>query len=386
MYNRRSLYIIVLLLLGTVSLAKSQVPELINNEQFRPRAKAAVNSIYNFKFQEAEKELASWKRKYPDHPLWTLLEGMKFWWTVLSDLEDTSHDERFITMMKRADFEAEKLLHQQSMHADGLIIKAISNGYLARHFANRGDWLNSIQYGRVAMNAHEYLLEKQPDFADLKLAEGLKLYYSAYLPEAYPVVKTISWALPDGDKEKGLQMLKEASAQAIFASAEATYFLGNINFNYENNFPQALRYFRELSKKYPDNNYYVRLLVKTLFRMKYYGEAVDVIDSSFVRWEKYDLPHKKVLKEELLTWKGRILEKKGQESRALSYYKKAMEKSKKLPNTRSRVFYVTSTYLAGEILYHQGNHKEAKRYFEIVSKAEIESAYKKKADSFLSEM
>lgn len=182
----------ILLVSGVVSISHAQLPELINNREFRPDARAAVDSIYNFNFEGAEEVISPWKNKYPDHPLWTLLEGMEFWWQVLSDLEDTSYDEQFYEMMKKVDYEAGKLLHEQSNHADGLIIRAIGNGYMARQYANRSEWVTSINYGRKAMNAHEYLLELQPELDDLKLAEGLKKYYLAHIPEEYPVVKTVS--------------------------------------------------------------------------------------------------------------------------------------------------------------------------------------------------
>src|SRR5699024_775590 len=114
----------------TTVIAHAQVPELINNPDFRPDAKAAVDSIYNFNFDGADKVLSPWKEEYPDHPLWGLVDGMKFWWQILSDLENTEHDDAFIEMMKKANYQAGKLLHRQSSHADALLIQAIANGYI----------------------------------------------------------------------------------------------------------------------------------------------------------------------------------------------------------------------------------------------------------------
>ena len=116
---------------------KAQVPELINNPYFRTDAKAAVDSVYNLNFEGAQIQLKEWKNKYPKHPLWTLFEGMQLWWTVLTDLPDRSHDQEFFEMMKRTDYQAGRLLHRQPKHVDGLLIRAISNGYMARQYANR---------------------------------------------------------------------------------------------------------------------------------------------------------------------------------------------------------------------------------------------------------
>lgn len=365
---------------------RAQLPELINDPQFRPDAKAAVDSIYNFNFSGAEKAIGSWKKKYPEHPLWMLFEGMQFWWQVLSDLEDTSHDEQFFEMMKRVDYEAGKLLHRQPDHADGLIIRAIANGYMARQHANRSEWLTSINYGRKAMNAHQYLMNLQPDLDDLKLAEGLKGYYLAHIPEKYPVVKTVSWALPEGDKEQGLKLIREASEKAIFASAEAHYFLGNINFNYEKNYDIAVQHFEKLQAKYLRNNYYVRILVRNYYRLQQYDKALGIINETLQRWEANNLPYQNVLQEELWTWKGRILEKRDENERALEFYKKAFANSSELPKAQSRSFYSVSGYLAGKLLYGQKKMEEAKFYLKKVADATSGSVYRERAQQLLSEI
>ena len=378
--------ILLLFFISTAIPAQSQLPELINDAEFRPTAKAAIDSVYNFNFDGADQALTPWKQKYPNHPLWTLIEGMKFWWQVLSDLEDTSNDQQFYELMKKADYEAGKLLHRQSDHVDGLIIRAIANGYMARQHANRSEWITSMNYGRKAIQAYNYLMEIKPNLDDLKLAEGLKLYYLAYLPEEYPVVKTVSWALPDGNKSKGLSMLREAAKEAIFAKAEAKYFLGNINYNYESNYGLAVRYFEELQSSYPQNNYYTRVLVKSYYQQEKYSRALQFIDDAIDRWERQDLPHQKVLQEELLTWKGRILEEQGKQQAALSCYKNSFARSQELPNTSDRSFYVISGYLAGKILYDQKQFKQAKTYLSKVVDADAESGYRNLAQELLSKI
>ena len=375
------------MLLGLLPFtAHGQLPELINDSEFRPDAKAAVDSIYNFNFSAADSIIDPWKQQHPDHPLWHLFDGIQFWWQVLSDLEDTSHDDRFFSLMKKADYQAGKLLHRQPNHVDALLIRAISNGYLARQYANREEWVTSINYGRKAMNAHQYLREHRPELNDLKLAEGLKLYYIAYLPEAYPIVKTVTWALPDGNKQQGLELIRRASEEAVFASAEATYFLGNINYNYENNFATAVTHFEELHAQYPHNNYYARILAKSYFKLDRYKKALEFIEQTLTRWERKALPHRDIMQEELWTWKGRIMEKLGNNQQALTYYEQAFAKSENLPNTAHRSFYVVSGYLAGKLLYERDQHDKAKRYLQKVAEADAESSYREYARELLAKM
>jgi len=380
-------YLFLLFFVLTVARpATAQVPELINIQDFRTDAKAAVDSVYNLNFEGAEEQLAVWKDKYPDHPLWTLFEGMKLWWTVLTDLHDRSHDDQFFEMMKKTDYRAGKLLHRQPKHVDGLLIRAISNGYMARQYANREQWITSINYGRKAIQAYDYLLDIQPELNDLKLAEGLKLYYLDYIPDEYPMVKTVSWALPDGDKQKGLEAIEEASQNAIFARAEATYFLGNIHYNYENNFGVAVRNFEKLHRQYPNNSYYIRILVKSYYKQSRLDEALKLIESNLQRWEGNDLPDLQVVQEELLTWKGRILEKRGRTDEAIDCYTRAFTLGQELPDTGNRSFYVVSGYLAGKLLAKNGSKDKAKGILNNVIEADAEKAYRRQAEELLAEI
>ena len=364
----------------------AQAPELINNQDFRTDAKAAVDSVYNLNFEGAEEQLAVWQEKFPDHPLWSLFEGMQLWWTVLTDLHDRSHDEEFFEMMKKTDYQAGKLLHRHPKHVDGLLIRAISNGYMARQYANREQWITSLNYGRKAIQAYNYLLDIQPELNDLKLAEGLKLYYLDYIPDVYPAVKTVSWALPDGDKQKGLEAIEEASQNAIFARAEATYFLGNIHYNYENNFGVAVRNFEKLHRQYPNNSYYIRILVKSYYKQSRFDAALALIERNLHRWSEKGLPDLKVVQEELLTWKGRILEKRGRVHEALDCYTRAFALGKELPDTENRSFYVVSGYLSGKLLASNGSRDKAKRILNNVIEAEAEKDYRRQAEELLAKM
>lgn len=381
----RQLLFSLFLFAFSAGLARAQVPELVNNPDFRTTAKAAVDSIYNFQFDGAEQLLKPWKEQHPDHPLWLLMEGMTFWWHVLSDLSDTSRDEEFFYMMKKADYESSRLLRNNSSHADALIIKAVSNGYIARHYSNRDEWMASLDRARSALSAHQHLSEVQPGMDDLKLAEGLKLYYSAYLPEAYPIVNTVSWFLPDGDKKGGLDLLQKASREAIFARAEATYFMGNINYNYEKDYDEAVNHFESLYNKYPRNNYYVRLLVKSYYRMKRYDDALQIIDESLERWDEKDLPYKKVVGEELLTWKGRILTRKLRYQDAVESYEAAFELGKSLPRTRYRPYHAVVGYHLGTLYCKNDNFSAAEKYFKSVTSSRVDSGYKSLAERKLSE-
>lgn len=370
----------------TGSPVKAQLPELINNPEFRTAARSAVDSVYNFRFDAAMRLLNPWKEKHPDHPIWELMQGMELWWHILSDLEDTSQDERFFHVMGKIDYRSTQLLRRQSSHADALIIKAVSNGYIARQYANRDEWITSVNRSRRALSAYQHLLEVQPELPDLKLAEGLKLYYSAYLPEAYPIVRTVSWFLPEGNKQKGLELMEFAADSAVFARAEANYFLGNINYQYEKDYEEALEYFRLLHETYPRNSYYLRNLVKTYYRLEQKQEALTLIERSLQQWREYQWPFLQVLEEDLLTIKGQIHYEQEQLEDAEAAFTVAFEKGQELPNTGYRNDRARSGFYLGLIHYRMNNKEQAKHYFEKVADMKLDSAYRQKSQEWLDKM
>ena len=380
-----SIFCAVVLLAGLTIPCRAQLPELINDSEFRPVARQAVDSLYNLNPEASGQLLQPWKERYPSHPLWILFEGMELWWKILSDLENTSHDERFFNLMGRADYESTRLLREKGTHADALIIKAISNGYIARQLANRDRWVASMNQARKAYNAYQYLLELQPGMPDLMLAEGLKLYYAEYLPEAYPIVKTVSWFLPDGDKRQGLRMLERAAERSIFAQAEARYFLGNILLQYEKDYPEAARHLGQLYRTYPNNSYYVRILVRSYYRMNKYDRAVEIIDTALARWNERQLPYETVLKEDLLTWRGRIRFSQFRFREAIPDLKAAYEAGLKLDNPDLRSLHVISGYYLAQCYLKTGNRPKAEHYFREVTRMETKTGYREQARAYLDE-
>ncbi|MEX0904616.1 MAG: tetratricopeptide repeat protein [Balneolaceae bacterium] len=343
--------------------AKSQTVVLIENEAFQDAARSAIDSLYNRNNEGAGLVLRNWKQNYPDHPIWSLWDGMELWWEVLEDLSNESRDKEFIYTMQKADYEAGELLRKEPDHPDALIIRSVANGYIARHHSNREDWITSLNIARRAFQAHQRLITIAPHLPDNSLAEGLKLYYAAYLPEAYPVVKAVSWFLPSGDKQGGLDHLKTASEEGVFSGAEATYFLGNILLNYEGEYEEATRHFEYLIKKYPDNDYYRRLLVRTLAQRGQYARVILETESTLKYWAANNLNNETVLEEELYYWKGRAQYHGGNLEGAKVSFAKSLDAGEVLPNRKKRTIRTLSSYYAGRTSEGLNQTDDARRYY-----------------------
>lgn len=355
-----------LISLQTVSL-QAQTKVLIDDRMFEIDARLAIDSLYNRNHDGAWYLMNPWKESYPEHPIWHLWEGMELWWDVLDDLADTSLDRKFIEKMMEADFEASRLLRREPDHKDALIIKAVSTSYIARLHSNREEWVRSLQVGRAGYQAHLRLLEVAPDLPDNLFAEGMKLYYSAYIPENYPVVRAVSWFLPDGDRRGGIDTLTEASQKAVFARQEAAYFLGTIYLNYEGEYEKARILYKGLTDRFPDNPYYRRLYLRTLAQLSEYREMIQFFDETMQHWHENNLPENKVMEAEIWYWYGRAQYNSGMLPASLESFSRSVALGSDLVNSRERDTHTLASFFAGSASEQLRLQEEAKKYYTIAA-------------------
>ena len=357
--------LLILLFVLLPNQTAGQTKILIDDQEFTIDAIAAIDSLYNRNEAAARVILKPWQNRYPDHPIWILWSGMENWWLVLEDLAVTDHEERFIELMREADFEAGRILRNEPDHTDALVIRAVSNSYVARMHANKEQWITSLQVGRRGFQAHQRLMEVAPDLPDNYFAEGMKYYYAAYVPETYPIVRPVSFFLPDGDREKGMELLKEAIEKSIFARPEATYFLATINFFYENDHLTAKRLYYSLVEQYPDNGYYRRMYMGTLGQLREYSNMIQFYSETVAHWQLKGLPAPAVMEHELTYWCGRAQYYLGDYSSAFNSFAKAAEIGNGLANSERRDLQTLSTYFAGITAEELGRHDQAAKYYRM---------------------
>jgi len=371
-----------LLWAGLTINGRAQVPELALNPEFQHDAQAAVDSLYNFRFEASRKIIEPWQQQYPHNPLWSFWDALEVWWHTLPDLPDTRKDEQLFDKLGRASYQASRVLGRQPHHIDALVVKALSNGLIARQYANREDWLSSLNRARVALSAQNALIDMHLNIPDIELGEGLYHYYAAYLPEKYPIAKSFTWLLPEGDKQKGIGELENAADSSIFVRPEAFYFLGNIYLNHEDEPARAYKYFQHLHKKYPRNTFYCGVLIRSYIQMHRYRPALAEIERILDGWDD-STPFTPVLKEEMLAWKGRALMETGQLDQAQQNLQQSYELGKDLPNTSNRPMHVMAGYYLGQISFQSGRMKEAEDFLKPVARADVEGDFPNRADALL---
>lgn len=363
-------------------LVSAQHESLLLNEDFITDAQQAIDSVYNLNYEASVLILQPWREKHPDHPLWAFWPALDIWWKILPDLENIEHDQAFFDALDEA-ARLSKERMKETHDIDALIIKSMCYGFSARHLSNRGSWYQSLRRARTAMAYFSDLEQLLPELGDIQFGLGMSRYFSAFFRESYPVIRPFAWLLPRGDRQDGLNRLNVAAGQSTFMIPEATFFLGHIHLHYERNFGKALEYLNELTRSYPNNGYYHRLLIRSHYRNSNRRTAMLLINRVLEQWEEKQSASDLALKEELLVLRGRMLMLRGGEDQALEDFAGAFRAGEKLkPGGNRRNFLIASYYL-GEIYLHRGERETAEYFLKKVAASNLDFGYVSSAKSLM---
>ena len=217
------------------------------------RVQKGIEQIYNMSFDSARAEFNAVIRQNPTNPAGHFFLAMVEWWNIMLDLDDESHDAKFIAMLEKVVDICDKRLDKNDDDIEALFFKGGSIGFRGRLYANRGDWIKAANDGRNAMPIVQQMYKLAPNNYDILLGIGIYNYYAAVVPEQYPVVKPLMIFFPKGDKLQGVTQLQQAAAHAKYANYEASYFLLQLYLNYEKRFSDALVTAESLHKRFPNN-------------------------------------------------------------------------------------------------------------------------------------
>ncbi len=129
-------------------------PYLLMNRRLQFEITDAVNHLYNFNFQAAEREFTYMKYRYPDHPLPEFLLGLSQWWRIVPNIEEKRYDKAFFDYMDRTIDKAKDLLDEDPTNREASFFLAGAYGFKGRLNAERKNWTAATFAGR---NALKYL-------------------------------------------------------------------------------------------------------------------------------------------------------------------------------------------------------------------------------------
>ena len=238
---------------------------LLSNVRIQVEATQAINDMYNFKFESAEMQFRWIRQRYPDHPLPYFLLGLSEWWKIMPNPDDTQHDEKFLEYMNISIDKAEKLYKDPQNRIEMSFFLAGAHGFKGRLYSDRSKWGKAANQGRLALKYHEMSRGNHDLSPEFLFGDGLYNYYSVWIRENYKWLRPIMIAFPKGDKDLGIQQLRDVATKAFYTRTEAQLFLMRILALEENDRDGALQIAEYLHQSYPDNPYFHRFYTRLLY-------------------------------------------------------------------------------------------------------------------------
>ncbi len=359
---------------------------LLEDKDIQIASTDAINDMYNFKFDKAERQFRWIKQRYPDHPIAYFLLGLSTWWKININYDDKQYDDRFIAYIDTAIYYAKKLYDKPRCRIEGAFFLAAGYGFEGRLYGERSEWIKAAFASKNSLKYFEDCKGNSYLSPELMFGDALFNYFSVWIPENYPWLKPIMAFFPKGDKKLGLKQLETVAHNAFYTRTEAQYFLMRILATDEHDPQGALVISEYLHKTFPDNSYFHRYYDRMLYSLGYTNETenqslqiLNRIDSGMFgygtiegRWASFFL--------------GQVYERKRDVESAKKYYKLCIKYSEE-GNATDAGYYIYSNLSLGQIAMKQGDKASAKDYFKKVRKDTKRSeAANKRARELLKEL
>ncbi len=239
--------------------------KLLDNALIQMEATAAVNDMYNFKFERAKLQFNWFKEKYPEHPLPYFLLGLNEWWKMMPNSDIETYDEAFLNYMDISIEKAQNLYKKDAENAEAAFFLAAAYAFKSRLHAERKHWTKATFNGKSSLKYLRKGKATQELSPELLLGDALYNYYSIWIPENYPMLKPIMLLFRKGDQTLGLAQLKEVAQNAFYTRTEAQYFLMRIYRSDEKKPREAFPIAEYLHQTFPDNAYFHRYYASILY-------------------------------------------------------------------------------------------------------------------------
>jgi tetratricopeptide (TPR) repeat protein len=366
----------------------SNTSKLMQEEGLQIEATEALNNMYNFKFDVAEAKFQEILLRYPEHPLPYYLIGLSNWWKMMPfDNEDDprlkQYEPAFDKYMELSIKKAEKIYDKNENDIEATFFLCAAHGLIARHYAENGQEMRSINNTRKAFSYFKQLNDNNNLSPEFMFGSALFNYYAAWFKQEYPILSPVLALFPKGDKALGIKQLKNVSYNSFWTRTEAQYFLMRIYFNEEDDDRSALPFSEYLARTFPDNPYFQRIYARIVFTLGNWKECKEVSESILYKINIGMPGYEETSGRYAAFFLGRIYKSGGNFEKAKEYYKKAMAFAEKTDATKQNYYLHAAADLA-RMSDKEKDVASARQYYEtIVDKTDHKNELHKEAKEYL---
>ncbi|GAB3840979.1 hypothetical protein GCM10028821_46860 [Hymenobacter jeollabukensis] len=248
---------------------------LLLDKDIQTELDGAVHNLYNSKFDRAEKQFRSLRRRYPQHPLPYFLMGLSTWWKIMpSNVTVKLYDKPFFAYMDTAVTKAQALYEKDEKNYEACFFLSAAYGFSSRLHAERSDYAKATVEAKRALKYLERSQEANGLSPEFLFGQALFNYYSVWIGEEHPWLRPVLLLFPKGNKNLGLQQLRNVADNGVYTGPEAKFFLMRIlSSERENQEAAALPLLRTLVQQYPDNAYFQRQYALQTFNQGYFQDC-----------------------------------------------------------------------------------------------------------------
>ena len=368
----------------TVAPAAGSRGWLLLDKDIQLELDGAIHNLYNFKFDKAERQFRSLRRRYPEHPLPYLLMGLSQWWKIMpTNLQEKKYDKAFFAYMDTTVTKAEVLYRQDSHNYEACFFLSAAYGFDAHLNAERKNWSKATFSSRHALDYLQKSKEANGLSPEFLFGQALFNYYQVWIADNYPLLRPVMLFFPKGNKQLGLQQLKAVADNGFYTSAEAKFFLMRILFHEENNLAGALPTARYLANTYPDNAYFQRFYALACFHQNDQVEC-ERISREILAKINQGLPGYEAISGRYATYfLGTILQQRQETTQAQDYFRRCIVFSESTGETSSG-FCLSATLNLARLADDAHDTPAAVRYYsEVEAKAGHDTPQYREAKDYL---
>jgi len=223
--------------------------EIIKDDILEKKIEKAYSDIYAFHFNDAIVQINEMKKDYSSSPWPYIIASNYHWWMYVAG-ENT---EKTIKLYYYNVEMAQERISSNKTHSNVFCQLAVFS-YLSRFEMMQKDYFSVLSRMKTYLNELLFSLGKEEEYKPYSLTSGLYYYLTQSLYDDYILLRPLLMLFPEGDKKKGLRLLKETSySENDLLANEANYFLAKIYADSEKNYYSALYYTNSLIQKFPDN-------------------------------------------------------------------------------------------------------------------------------------
>lgn len=371
--KKATLALLLFLILSTFAAAQE-------NDIWTPPEKDSLlvilDHIYNLEFTAFDTKMTAYKNKYPNRPEAIFGDAVALWTKVTADLYNPRFDDLFMTHLDSIIDQLENYEDDDPLYlvAEFYINAAI--GFKAIMHVTRERWFSAALEGRKAVGGIEDALDGKIPNPDALLGTGLYLYYADIIPARYPILKPLFIFYPDGDKERGLNDLRETTENGVFAKVVGAYMYAVILYTREGKMIEAFNLMSALSKRYPQNPIFLMWQASIASRIGRYSVSKQLLQT-YAKRVKDKLPFYPAHKMRIVNFRIGVIEFKNRNfKKALELLNEAIKPLAEPMETNLERYKVYALLQKGYCLERLGSFQEARdAYLQVLDMPQYRASH-----------